>query len=92
MVLGGNCYVSQSEHGHVAVQALVALFMLNLMTIATLNWRPFQARHILRLEMLSLAILCTTMWLGSFFWALPESEVVSTIVSVMIIVINTAKY
>jgi hypothetical protein len=71
----------------VAVQALVALLMLALMFVATLQWKPFEALHVGRLEMISLVTSFMTLWTGSFFWASANVEL-GTTVSIFIVIIN----
>ena len=58
----------------VAVQALIALFMLALMFVGTSKASPFEEPHILRLEMMSLTTSLLTLWLGSFFWATTSND------------------
>ena len=72
----------------VGVQALVSQLMLSLMFIATLQYRPFRAPHIGRLEMFSLGVSFMTLWMGSFFWASPDSDEFAMANSVLIVIIN----
>ena len=71
----------------VAVQALVALLLLVLMFVATLQTKPFEQPHILRLEMISLSTSSLTLWLGSFFWATNNSKDHEGL-SIFIVIIN----
>ena len=71
----------------VGVQALVSQLMMVLMFIATLQYQPFEAPHIGRLELFSLGTSFMTLWMGSFFWASSNAPF-AMVVSVLIVVIN----
>jgi len=72
----------------VAVQALVALMLLVLMLAATSKMIPFEARHIWRLEMLSLTTSYLSLWLGSFFWSSVNDEATEIVLSFLVVAIN----
>ena len=72
----------------VGVQALVSQLMLSLMFFATLQYRPLRAPHIGRLELFSLSVSFMTLWMGSFFWASPDTDEFSMVNSVLIVIIN----
>jgi hypothetical protein len=71
----------------VGVQALVSQLMMSMMFIATLQYQPFEAPHIGRLELFSLSTSFMTLWMGSFFWA-SDNAPFATVVSVLIVIIN----
>jgi hypothetical protein len=72
----------------VAVQALVSLLLMVLMFFATLQYQPFEAPHIARLEYLSLVTSFLTLWMGSFFWASPHDPVFAEVLSALIVLMN----
>jgi hypothetical protein len=72
----------------VVVQSNVALLMLFLNFNATLLFQPFEAKHIARLELISLGISFMTLWLGSFYWS-TTNETFSVLLTVLIVIINT---
>jgi hypothetical protein len=71
----------------VGVQALVSQLMMVLMFIATLQYQPFEAPHIGRLELFSLSTSFMTLWMGSFFWA-SDNKPFGIVVSILIVIIN----
>ena len=71
----------------VAVQANVSQLLLFAMFNATLLYRPFEAPHVARLELLSIGTSFSTLWLGTFFWALDDSFF-AIVLSILIVTIN----
>jgi hypothetical protein len=61
--------------------------MLISMFFATLQWKPFEALHVGRLEIISLFVSFMTLWMGSFFWASDNVELAVS-ASVFIVIIN----
>ena len=71
----------------VVVQSNVALLMLFLNFNVTLLFQPFEAKHIAKLELISLGISFMTLWLGSFYWS-TTNETFSVLLTVLIVFIN----
>ena len=73
----------------VAIQSLITLMLLASMFIATLVLKPFGNPTLQKLELASLMTSFLTLWLGSFFWASENNNVIIQIcISILIVVLN----
>ena len=58
----------------VAVQALMAMLLLSAMFAVTLVVKPFENPILQALELASLLVSLSTLWMGSFFWAANDND------------------
>ena len=71
----------------VAVQALMAMLLLSAMFAVTLVVKPFENPILQALELASLLVSLSTLWMGSFFWAANDNDL-HTVLSAIIFIAN----